>query len=120
MEEVTQEDFNQLRAERNNSIVIEQVERILDKKILQWKEDLRSSLDEIKGLIEPIVEERGSKENSSEEGVVDVFEASRILKVTCKTIRRYYTEKTIPGFKSANGRIFFRREDFERFLKGEL
>lgn len=89
---------------------MDDIEFLLETKLQAIRSELKSDLDEIKKLI-------GSDKNAVDDTkLMDVFEVSQFLNVTCKSVRRYYSSNKLPGIKSASGRVHFKREDVEKFI----
>jgi len=51
---------------------------------------------------------------------IDVKAAAKILKVSQETVRRYYREGLLPGFKKGlSVKIWFKRQDVQNLLIGK-
>ncbi len=89
---------------------MDEIEKILDAKLQDFRKEIKLDLDEIKKLI------KSDKDVDDDNKLMDVCEVSQFLNVTCKSVRRYYSSNKLSGIKSASGRVHFKRQDVEKFI----
>lgn len=84
----------------------EDIIAMIDQQVQKFKSEIVSKIEEI------------ASDNDAEMGVyMDVSEVSQLMNLSKKTIRKYAAAGKLPFSKDVSGRLRFKKEDIEKFVK---
>ena len=84
----------------------ENIIAMIDQQLQKFKSELVSKIDEF------------VSDSDAEMGIyMDVSEVSQLMNLSKKTIRKYAAAGKLPFSKDVSGRLRFKKEDIEKFIK---
>lgn len=91
---------------RPHNMEKQKIREIVERHVQQFKKELLTTIEELV-----------SGEESGIRSYMDVSEVSQLMNLSKKTIRKYAANDKLPYDKDISGRLRFKKEDVEKFIK---